>query len=154
VSTPEPSGAVNAPTPHDRRAISQGDERSPRLLQVPRVAWSAVLPAAICPIPKLIVQAGEMAVGMRAEGARVQPGLRSGDGPLSVRARPSRLKRDCARRATSTGGKCLVNASREVTLDPGVSTGTPIRRQGPGGSLPGPGAGHPLHGAGSHPDRD
>jgi hypothetical protein len=29
----------------------------------------------------------------------------AGDGPLSVRARPSSPKRDCARRTTSTGGK-------------------------------------------------
>ena len=55
---------------------------------------------------------------MRAEGARVQPGLRSGDGPLSVRARPSRLKRDCARRATSTGGKSLVNVHAKSRLIP------------------------------------
>ena len=39
-------------------------------------------------------------------------------------------------------------ASREVTLDPGASAGTPVRRQGPGRSLPGPDAGHPLQGAG------
>jgi hypothetical protein len=37
------------------------------------------------------------------EGARVLARLRSGDGPLSVRVRPSSLKRDCDRRATSTG---------------------------------------------------
>ena len=30
-------------------------------------------------------------------------GLRSGDGPLSVRVHPSSLKRDCDRRTTSTG---------------------------------------------------
>ena len=36
-------------------------------------------------------------------------GLRSGDGALSVRARPSSLKRNRDRRTTSTGGKCLVN---------------------------------------------
>jgi hypothetical protein len=45
-------------------------------------------------------------------------GLRSGDGPLSVRARPSSIKRDCDRRTTSTGERCLVNV-REVALDPG-----------------------------------
>jgi hypothetical protein len=38
-------------------------------------------------------------------------------------------------------------ASREVTLDPGASADTPVRRQGPGGSLPGPDASHPLQGA-------
>ena len=36
-------------------------------------------------------------------------GPRSGDGPLSVRVRPSSIKHDCDRRATSAGGKCLVN---------------------------------------------
>jgi len=30
------------------------------------------------------------------------------------------------------------------------SADTPVRNQGPGGSLPGPDAGHPLHGAGGH----
>jgi hypothetical protein len=38
--------------------------------------------------------------------------------------------------------------TREVTLDPGASADTPVRNQGPGGSLPGPDAGHPLQGAG------
>jgi hypothetical protein len=47
-------------------------------------------------------------------------GLRSGDGPLSVRVRPSSLKRDRDRRATSTGAKCLVNvhAKSHLTLEP------------------------------------
>ena len=40
---------------------------------------------------------------MAAEGARVLAGLISGDGPLSVRVRPSSLKRDRDRRTTSTG---------------------------------------------------
>jgi hypothetical protein len=40
--------------------------------------------------------------------------------------------------------------TREVTLDPGASADIPVRRQGPGGSLPGPDAGHPLKGAGDH----
>ena len=46
--------------------------------------------------------------------------LRSGDGPLSVRVRPSSIKRDCARRATSTGGKVAVNvhAKSRLTLEP------------------------------------
>jgi hypothetical protein len=43
-----------------------------------------------------------------------------------------------------TGGR-----TREVTLDPGASTDTPVRRQRPGRSLPGPDAGHPLQGAGN-----
>src|SRR5437660_884149 len=49
---------------------------------------------------------------------KVQAGLRSGDGPLSVRARPSRLKRDCSRRATSTGEKFLVNVHAKSRLTP------------------------------------
>ena len=56
----------------------------------------------------------------RAEGARVLAGLRSGDSPLSVRARPSSLKRDCDRRATSTGERCPVNVHTKsrLTLEP------------------------------------
>jgi len=56
----------------------------------------------------------------RLEGARVLAELRSGDGPLSVRVRPSSPKRDCARRATSTGGKAPVNvhAKSRLTLEP------------------------------------
>ena len=38
--------------------------------------------------------------------------------------------------------------TREVMLDPGASADTPVRNQGPGRSLPGPDAGHPLQGAG------
>jgi len=45
-------------------------------------------------------------------------GFRSGDGPLSVRARPSRLKHDCGRRTTSTGGKCLANVHAKSCLIP------------------------------------
>ncbi len=44
--------------------------------------------------------------------------LRSGDGPLSVRARPSSIKRDCDRRATSTGEKRLVNVHAKSRLTP------------------------------------
>jgi hypothetical protein len=43
------------------------------------------------------------------KGARVLAGLRSRDGSLSVRVRPSSLKHGCDRRTTSTSGKCLVN---------------------------------------------
>jgi hypothetical protein len=48
--------------------------------------------------------------------------------------------------ATSTGGKCLVNvyAKSRLILEP---LPPPIRNQGSGRSLPGPDAGHPLHGA-------
>ena len=75
--------------------------------------------------------------------------LSAGDGPLSVRVRPSSLERDCDRRPTSAGERCLVNAHAK-SLDPGASADPPVRSQGPGRSLPGRDAGHPLHGAGSH----
>src|SRR5271165_1228692 len=55
---------------------------------------------------------------MRAESARVLAGLRSGDGPRSVRARPSSIKRDCDRRTTSTGERCLVNVHAKSHLTP------------------------------------
>ena len=75
--------------------------------------------------------------------------LRAGDGPLSVRVRPSSIKRDCGRRATSTGETYLVNGhAKSLRLTLAASADTPVRNQGPGGSLPGPDAGHPLHGAG------
>jgi hypothetical protein len=59
-------------------------------------------------------------VWVTAEGARVLAGLISRDGPLSVRVRPSSLKRDCDRRTTSTGEKCLVyvHAKSRLTLEP------------------------------------
>jgi len=52
-------------------------------------------------------------------GCKSPDGLRSGDGPLSVRACPSSIKRDCDRGTTSTGGKCLVNvhAKSRLTLE-------------------------------------
>jgi hypothetical protein len=74
-----------------------------------------------------------------------------GIAPLSVRVRPSSLKRDRDHRTTSTGETCLVNvhhAKSRLTLEPNADT--PVRRQGPGGSLPGLDAGHPLHDTGGH----
>ncbi len=50
------------------------------------------------------------------QGARALAGLSAGDGPLSVRARPSSLKHDCDRRATSTGGKSRVNVHTKSCL--------------------------------------
>jgi hypothetical protein len=44
--------------------------------------------------------------------------------------------------------------SREVTLDPGVSADTRARDPGPGGSLPLPDAGYPLHRGGGHDGGD
>lgn len=49
------------------------------------------------------VPPARLLVRMAAEGARVLAGLISGDGPLSVRVRPSSLKGDLDRRTTSTG---------------------------------------------------
>ena len=54
---------------------------------------------------------------MRTEGARVLAGLRSEDGPLSVRVRPSGLKRDCVRE-TTTSGKFLANVHAKSRLTP------------------------------------
>ena len=91
----------------------------PQTALTPEIARSDALPGTIAPLPKLIVQVGRS--GWRqAEGARVLAGLISGDGPLSVRIRPSSLKPDCDRRATSTGEKCLVNvhAKSRLTLEP------------------------------------
>ena len=53
------------------------------------------------------------------------------------------LKRDCGRRTVSTG-ESASERTCEVTLTPETSTDTPVRRHGSCGSLPGPGAGHPL----------
>jgi hypothetical protein len=50
--------------------------------------------------------------------------LSSGDGPLSVRIRPSSLKRDCDRRATNTGEKCLVNVHAKSRLTPELLAAT------------------------------
>ena len=54
------------------------------------------------------------------EDATALTGLRPGDGPLSIRARPSSLKHDCDRRTTSTDGKFLVNVHAKscLTLEP------------------------------------
>ena len=72
-------------------------------------------------IPELIVQLGEIGQGegtQQTESTKVLAALGSGDGPLSVRVRPSSLKHDCDRRATSTGGKCLVNVHAKSRLTP------------------------------------
>ena len=50
--------------------------------------------------------------------SRVLAGLSSGDGPLSVRVRPSSIKRDSGRRTTSTGERCLVNVHAKSRLTP------------------------------------
>ena len=43
-----------------------------------------------------------------------------------------------------------MNVHAKSCLIPETSADTPARNQGPGGSLPGPDAGHPLYGAGGH----
>ena len=45
-------------------------------------------------------------------GAKVLPGLSSGDNPLSVRARPSSPKRDYDRRPTNTRGRVTDERTR------------------------------------------
>ena len=77
----------------------------------------------------------------------------SGDGPLRIRVRPSSLKRDRDRRApvqASTGKTCLVTVHAKSRLTLETTADTPLRNQGPGRSLPGPDAGHPLQGVGGH----
>ena len=68
----------------------------------------------------------------RSCGWKVQvlAGSRSGDGPLSVRARPSSIKRHCDRGTTSAGEKWLVNVHAKSRLTRGVSTGTHPRQWG------------------------
>ena len=87
-------------------------------------------------------------LAMQAEGARVLAGLRSGDGPLSVRVRPSSLKRDCDRRATSTGGKCLVNVHAKSRLTPEPLRTLRSEDKGQAGACPDRTRAIPLHGAG------
>ena len=74
----------------------------------------------------------------------------SGDGPLRIRVRPSSLKRDRDCKMAGTGEKCQVNGHAKSRLTLETSADTPLRNQGPGRSLPGPDAGHPLQGAGGH----
>jgi hypothetical protein len=74
---------------------------------------------------------------------------RAGDGPLSVRARPSSLKRDYDRRATSTGGKYLVNVHAKSRLIPEPLQALRPETKGQAGACPDR-AGHPLYGAGGH----
>jgi len=65
-----------------------------------------------------------------AGGRNGLDGLRSGDGLLSARARPSCIKHDCDRRATNTGGKCLVNvhAKSRLILEICLPEGQPYLR--------------------------
>jgi len=86
-----------------------------------------------------------------AKGARALAGLGAGDGPPSVRVRPSSLKRDCDCRTTSTCEKCLINvhAKSRLTLEP-LRT---LRSETKGQAEACPDAGHPLHGAGGHAPR-
>jgi hypothetical protein len=62
--------------------------------------------------------------------------LRSGDGPLSLRVRPSSLKHDCDHRTTSTGENALVNvhAKSRLMLEP-LRT-LRLEDKGQAGSLP------------------
>jgi hypothetical protein len=66
--------------------------------------------------------------------------LGSGDGPLSVRRHPS----------TVNGASRFLRKWPSATIDRGASVPPPDKDQGPGRSLPGSNAGHPLQGAGAH----
>jgi hypothetical protein len=70
------------------------------------------------------------------QGRRVVAWLRSGDGPLSVRARPSSIKRDCGRRATSTGEKLLVNVHAKSRLTPEPLRALRSEAKGQAGACP------------------
>jgi len=76
--------------------------------------------------------------------------VRSGDGPLSVRVRPSSPKRDCARRTTSSGRTAPVNVHAKSRLTLETTADTPVRTKGQAGACPEPDASHPLQGAGGH----
>ena len=65
-------------------------------------------------------------------------GLGAGDGLLSVRRHPSTVK----------GASRFLWKWPPATLDRGASVPPLVRNQGPGWSLPGPDAGHPLRCAG------
>ena len=62
--------------------------------------------------------------------------LRSGDVPLIVRARPSSIKRDCDRRATSTGEKRLVNVHAKSRLTPEPLRALRSETKGQAGACP------------------
>jgi hypothetical protein len=59
----------------------------------------------------------------------------------------SRLKHDCGRSATSTGGKCLANVHAKPCLIPEPLQTLRSEDKGQAGAC-GQDAGHPLHGAG------
>jgi hypothetical protein len=70
------------------------------------------------------------------ESAVVLAGLRSGDGPLSVRARPSSIKHDCDPRPMSPGGKCLVNVDAKSCLIVESTADTRSATKGQAGACP------------------
>jgi hypothetical protein len=70
---------------------------------------------------KLIIQAGEIErSACKAGRCKSRVRLRSGDGPPSVRVRPSSLKRDCKPQDDEHMRKCLANvhAKSRLTLEP------------------------------------
>lgn len=66
---------------------------------------------------------------------KVPAGLRSGNGPLSLRARPSSIKHDCDRSATGGSGKRLANVHAKscLTLEPNGHTWQATADPGEGG---------------------
>jgi hypothetical protein len=67
--------------------------------------------------------------------------------PAECRCPPLQHQARLWRYGNEHNEKCLVNVHARPWS---VSADTPVRDQGPGGSLPGPDAGHPLQGADGH----
>jgi len=90
---PRPLGAAGSHRGERPIGIPDGHEQRPGT----RPRSRTDLNGSGCPHRNLRIRRSSL----RPEGARVVAWLRSGDGPLSVRARPSSIRRDCDRRATS-----------------------------------------------------
>lgn len=80
------------------------------------------------------------AVGWPDKEAIILPGRGSGDGPLSVRGRPSFVK----------GALRFLRNGLRPPLTGGASAPPPASNYRAGPSLPGPDAGHPLPSTGGH----
>jgi hypothetical protein len=89
------------------RAISQGDKQSTTATPgLPTRLLSGSIGHDLSDSQADSAGWRDWADGMQAEGARVLAGLRSGDGPLSIRVRPSSLKA-APRPALPAPGSCL-----------------------------------------------
>ena len=78
-------------------------------------------------------------------------GGRDSDEDALAGSRPDERQQLIAQRSWALAGRIAMFAAfAGVTLGVGASAPPPVRSQGPGGSLPGPAAGHPLHCVGAH----